>query len=1169
MQYSDFVHLRAQSSYSLLASTISIEALIARTKKEGMHAVALTDKNNLFGSLQFAIAAVKEKIQPINGLIATLYHPSPTLPTQLHYSQILLLAQTDEGYSNLQKLNSYSYIKQENAVHKHRIDIQDLRAHGAGIIALSAYTEGAIGQALLLDKQDAAMEYANTLHAIFGDRFYMEIFRHNLPNEKQIEQDYLNLAYDLKLPIVATNQTIFFEEDYTSHDVLLCIEQNCTQVYMNRHKVSNQFYYKTPAQMHASFSDLPEALLNSVYISQRCHTMARTRGSMLPSFATQDLDEEALIRRKTESGLLARLEEKFEIESITDQHQQEQIKTQYFKRLEYELDLICKMDFSGYFLIVSDFISWSKENNIAVGPGRGSGAGSIVAWSLLITDLDPIRFGLIFERFLNPERISLPDFDIDFCQERREEVIHYVKDRYGYGRVGQIITFGKLQAKAVIKDVARVLGLSYKYADYLTQLVPFNAVNPVTLDQAIEEVPELKNAAEGRGLYNLSGDRDLIKKVMITAKSLEGLYRHCSTHAAGIVIAKEDLINLVPLYQDSNSQMLVIQYSMKYAELAGLMKFDFLGLQTLTVITKCKELLALRGIKHKDDTMIFDDQKTYEMLAKGRSTGVFQFESVGMKESLKRLKPDCIDDLIALGALYRPGPMENIPVYIACKHKLQKPNYLHPLLHSILRDTYGVIIYQEQVLEIARVLAGYSLGAADLLRRAMGKKIKSEMDAQEELFVRGALANGVSEEQSKGIFATVAKFAGYGFNRAHASAYGVISYQTAYLKANFPYEFLVSCVNLEINNNEKINIFLQDAQNFGIVIIPPDINKSQGYFYIEYAHSGPSNGKIIYALGAIKHVTPAFGKIVEDEREARGSFTSLLDFLHRIKNINRKVLEFLIKAGTFDAICSQDRLCLLNGLDQLLHYANTYHKQQESAQMSLLAVDSIELESLIAQVEPNYQEICFNELEALGLFIKHHPLFWIKDNKRYGYINSTDLSNNQYMGKSKVKIAGVIQKKDAKMSARGRFIVLQLSDPFGIFELSVFNEQTINDYAEFLMVKKSVVVCCDMSKDQFGAKLAVTAFEDISSLKPREQVRMVLYIESIDGMNKARQILTKSATTLEHDNLVETKVTFMCKAPYHNLWVKTEVDDVFYCTYHALEELKAWSRGGRTLSNKT
>jgi len=1147
----EFIHLRAQSSYSFLESALTTEKVVELASSHKMPAICLADRGNLFGSLEFALYAVKKGLQPIHGVILNMQYDINI------FAQILLIAKDEVGYKNLLKLSSLTFTKNDRKICDH-INFEDLVKYQEGLIALCCYTDGIVGKCLLARNEEQAMLFARKLQEILGDRFYFEIMRHDLPEEQFIEDSYIRIATELAIPLVATNKVLFSEKTmHDAHDVLLCISAGVTKEYSERKTVSENCYFKLPHEMIELFSDLPAAIQNTVNLRERCYFAAHANPPMLPNFATQDISETDLIRKDAKEGLLARLATKFKSEN-TSLENQEELKTEYFVRLNYELDIICNMNFAGYFLIVSDFIKWSKQEGILVGPGRGSGAGSVVAWSLLITDLDPIKFGLLFERFLNPERISMPDFDIDFCQERREEVINYVRSKYGNNRVGQIITFGKMQAKAVIKDVARVLSLPYKFADYLTELVPFSAVNPVTLEQAMREVPELANAAKGKGLYNLDGEAELIKLVLDTSLILEGLHRHSSTHAAGIVIAGTDLVDIVPVYKDANSDMLVVGYSMKYSEIAGLIKFDFLGLQTLTVITDCKKLLKEQGIEVDFNNMTFDDNKTYQMLCKGKGVGVFQFESVGMKDALRRLKPDSIHDLIALGALYRPGPMENIPTYIACKHKLQQPDYLHELLKPILEETYGVVIYQEQVQRVAQVLAGYTLGAADLLRRAMGKKIKKEMEEQEEIFVKGAIANNISESQAKSIFATVAKFAGYGFNKAHAAAYGVISYQTAYLKANYPAEFLVACLNLELNNHDKINLFLQEAKDSGIKIIAPNINISKGYFSVKPVYD-KEESTIVFGLGAIKGVTPNFGKLVTEEQAARGAFKSITDFIERLppKSINSKLLENLIKSGCFDEL-HDNRLQLFSSIPKLLSYSTSYHEEQESNQFSLIKVSSLSPNILIASDYADKNTLAFYEFEAMGLFISNHPLTQYQEIfSRLNILNTADLHNNLPDGANRVNLAGVIQKKDSRMSARGRFVTLVLSDPENIFELSIFSEEVLKDYVHLLDVKSLVVVNCDIVKDEGGIKLTAKSFSSIEDAINNKQFELQLYPQNCEEL---RQIVTLLAARTNNNESNAKATIYLQSEEVKNFIAKITLPEKFFLQAQDFEILKEYTR---------
>ena len=722
-------------------------------------------------------------------------------------------------------LVSKSFLNRETGLSPH-ITFSALEERSGGLIALSGGSEG-LFSSLLLDEQENKIDgLVQKFKTLFPDNFYIEITRHGTKKERDLEQSFIDLAFKYDLPLVATNDTFFLTKDmHEAQDVLSCIGTGKFFLDADRKKISKEQYFKSQNDMEELFSDLPEAIENTVNIAKKCHIMAFERPPTLPSFdSSKGFSEPGELKNQSVAGLKIRLDKKFKLEQ-TSEEDKAKIEKEYAARLDFELEIIIKMNFSGYFLIVSDFIKWSKDNDIPVGPGRGSGAGSIIAWSLQITDLDPIRFGLLFERFLNPERVSMPDFDIDFCQSRRDEVITYVQEKYGADYVAQIITFGKLQARAVLKDVGRVLQMPYNQVDRICKLIPFNALEAVTLEKAIDMDKDLQQA--------IKEDPQVTKLVNIALK-LEGLNRHASTHAAGVVIGDKPLYEICGLYNDQGSTMPAVGYSMKYAEAAGLVKFDFLGLKTLTTIFDTVKLIEQnRGIKIDINNLLLDDKGTFEMLALGDSIGAFQIESSGMRSVLKQMKADKFEDIIALISLYRPGPMDNIPTYIRRKHGEEKIIYPHPLLEKCLAETYGVIVYQEQVMEIAKVLAGYSLGGADVLRRAMGKKIKEEMDKQRLIFVEGAMKNGLDEKLAGEIFDLVDKFAGYGFNKSHAAAYALISYQTAFLKAHYLPEFLTASINLEIDNTDKINTFLQVAKSHDIPILPPSVNESEAYFSVE------------------------------------------------------------------------------------------------------------------------------------------------------------------------------------------------------------------------------------------------------------------------------------------------------------------------------------------------
>lgn len=821
MQY---IHLKNHTPYSICSGALRIKELISAAKKYKMPALGICDEFNTFGALEFSLACQKSAIQPIIAcdILIDIEENQNKFSQKKQLNKISLIAKNEVGYQNLTHLISSSYINRHSNFDPH-IKYQSLKNHKEGLILLSGGRYGILDQTILDNQFSKANKIAQNFLDNFGDNFYIELNRFTKnDNNSQL----IKLAYELNIPLVATNDNFFLEQkDHESHSILMCISTGSYISDKNRRQISSEHYFKTPQQMIELFIDIPEAINNTIKIAQRCSFMPLSRPPSLPTFAGNKAAERQLLEQKTIEGLQIRLATKFKLEEITDKIQQEKTTKEYQSRLKYELGIIHKMRFDGYFLIVADFIVWSKENDIAVGPGRGSGAGSIVAWALKITNLDPIRFGLLFERFLNPERVSMPDFDIDFCQSRRDEVISYVQKKYGTDKVAQIITFGKLQAKAALKDVGRVMQMSYSQVDKICKMIPFNAIEAVTLQKAIDMDQDLREEIK---------QDEQIKKLTDISLEIEGLFRHTSTHAAGIIIADKPIEQICALYKDKEGDNLpVVGYSMKYAETAGMVKFDFLGLKTLTLISQTVKLInKTRGSNLKIDDIRLDDDDTFAMLREGNSIGVFQIESAGMRSMLRQMKIDCFEDIIALISLYRPGPMDNIPTYI--KRKLGEENitYPHPMLEQTLKETYGVIVYQEQVMEIAKVMAGYSLGAADILRRAMGKKIKEEMDKQRKIFVEGAVKNKVNAQKAEEIFDLVDKFAGYGFNKSHAAAYALISYQTAYLKANFPVEFITTSINLEIDNTDKINIFIQLAKDHGIKILPPSINQSKSLFSI-------------------------------------------------------------------------------------------------------------------------------------------------------------------------------------------------------------------------------------------------------------------------------------------------------------------------------------------------
>jgi DNA polymerase-3 subunit alpha len=818
--YPKFVHLRLHTSYSLSEGAVRVEEVGKLCAKNNMPAVALSDSGNLFGMLETSIYCKKNGVQSIPAVEANFaFKPEGNNPNA-DYPKIVILAKNKIGYQNLLKLVSNSFLNGFDHS-KPVLYFDEIKKFNEGLIILSGGFNGVLDSLIVNNQSVAAKKVAEEFKNLFADNFYIEINRFGQDNQTKTELTLFKIANELNIPLVATNNVMFSTADmHEAQDILMCIAEGNFISDENRKKYLQDQYFKSQEEMCKLFADLPEALENTINIARKCSFMAEESKPMLPRYPTLDNrsdDEE--IWDVSFKGLCKRLGIEEDDNRIKDSFKP------YFERLEFEVFVINKMGFAGYFLIVSDFIRWAKSQNIPVGPGRGSGAGSVVAWAMEITNLDPLRFGLLFERFLNPERVSMPDFDIDFCQERRGEVIEYVQNKYGHENVAQIITFGKLQARAVLKDVGRVLQIPYGKVDRICKMVPFNPVDPVTLEKAIAMDPELRKERET--------DESIAKLIDIGLK-LEGMHRHASTHAAGVVIGAKPLVEILPLYSDHRSSIPTTQYSMKYCESAGLVKFDFLGLKTLTLIQKTIEMIELNeAVKIDIDKIPLNDEITFKMLAEGKGVGVFQMESAGMRDSMRKMKIDSIEDIIALISLYRPGPMENIPNYIACKLGKKKPDYLYPTLEGILKETYGVIIYQEQVMQIAQVLAGYSLGSADLLRRAMGKKIKAEMDAQREQFVKGAVEKAVDKQKAEDIFDLVAKFAGYGFNKSHAAAYAVIGYQTAYLKAHYPAEFLCACMNMELTDTDKILVFREEARKMGINILPPSINKSDSLFKVE------------------------------------------------------------------------------------------------------------------------------------------------------------------------------------------------------------------------------------------------------------------------------------------------------------------------------------------------
>ncbi len=1018
-----FVHLRVRSAYSLLEGAIKADKVARLAAAAQMPAVALADRANLFGALEFSQAAKEAGVQPliacalpVSGVGEGRSERWARRPT------VVLVAQDEAGWLNLTHLSSLAHTASADECEP-CVAWAEVARRAEGLVLLSGGPDGpvdplyAAGRTAEGDAALAAMAQA------FGDRLYVELQRHDVPEgpvraEALAEPELVRWAYAHDVPLVATNDAYFAGADmHAAHDALLCIADGAFLGQDERRKVTPEHRFKSAAEMRALFADLPEACDATLDIARRCAFLVKKRDPILPRFPTRAgrTEEEELVHQATE-GLEARLAVLRATGAMAD------AEAAYAARLERELGVITRMGFSGYFLIVSDFIKWSKANGVPVGPGRGSGAGSLVAWALQITGLDPLRFGLLFERFLNPERVSMPDFDIDFCQDGRERVIEYVQGAYGSDRVAQIITFGTLQARAVLRDTGRVMQLPLGLVDRLAKMVPNNPANPTTLAQAIEIEPRLKEAR---------ANDPAVAKVLEVALKLEGLYRNASTHAAGVVIADRPLTELVPLYQDPRSSLPATQFNMKWVESAGLVKFDFLGLKTLTVLDKAVRHLKKRGVDLDLDTLALDDAKTYELLGSGQAMGVFQLESQGMRDTLRKLRCGSIEEITALISLYRPGPMDNIDTYVARKFGRETIDYLHPLLKPVLEETYGVIIYQEQVMQIAQILSGYSLGEADLLRRAMGKKKKEEMDLQKARFISGAKANGVPEAQSASIFEGVAKFAGYGFNKSHAAAYALIAYQTGWLKANAPVEFFAATMSLDAGNTDKLAVYHQDARRCGVVIRPPDINRSGADFEVEA-------GEVLYALGAVRGVGVEAMRHVEEVRARGGPFRDLFDFAERIdpKVVNKRVVESLARAGAFDAL-EPDRARALAAADVLLAHAQALSAERAEGQVSLFGEAGTGRPRLPKAEGWSSERRLDEELAAVGFYLTGHPLQErveaLRRRRVTLFAEAVALAEG---GAEAFRMAGVVRRRQERAGQRGdKFAFVALSDPTGEYEV--------------------------------------------------------------------------------------------------------------------------------------
>ena len=991
-----FTHFKVHTQYSICEGAVKIESLKDFCKENKLVSVGICDTENLCGALEFSENISKVGTQPIIGTQINFKYEDTT-------GLLPLIALNENGYKKIIELSSKSYLEND-VLSKPHLDIKELLDNISDVILLSGTNHGLFGKLFEKGRFDEIQKIYKDLLKNFKDNFYLEIQRHGDQNEISFEKFNLEQSFRLKIPIIASNEVYYLTKDmHEAHDALTCIGEKTYLNDKNRIKYSDQHYFKSSEEMCALFSDLPEALENNFNLPYRCSFRPQFSKPVLPNISTEkDGSADEILKKDSLNGLKEKFLKVFKIEEknlINDE------KFLFYKdRLDHELRIIIEMKYPSYFLIVSDYIKWAKKNDIPVGPGRGSGAGSLVAWCLSITDVDPIKFNLIFERFLNPDRISMPDFDIDFCEEKRDLVFEYLTTKYK-DSVAHIITFGKLKARMVIRDVGRVLGLPYGFVDSISKMIPFDPSRPQSLIECINSEPRLQK---------LVNEDPRVKKLTDLSLKLEGLNRNVATHAAGVVIADRKLTEIVPLYKDASADLLLpsTQFDMYSAENAGLIKFDFLGLKTLTVINRTQKLIKKKDKDFNIEDINFEDQKVFELLSSGNTVGLFQVESAGMREALMQMKPNHIEDIIALVALYRPGPMSNIPVYNDCKHGRQTPDYLHPLLEDILKPTYGVIIYQEQVMQIAQKLSGFTAGEADILRRAMGKKKRAELEKQKQGFIAGALKNGISKDVAASIFLKIEPFAEYGFNKSHAAAYAIISYQTAFLKTYYPKEFFAASMTMDISNQNKLSEFHEELKRININVIRPDINKCYADFKFDEEN-------FYYALGGIKSVGfDAISNVVE-ERLANGEFKSINDFLNRVnpKDINKLQLEGLVKAGAFDNI-EKNRQALFNSIPNFILKTKNIHENKAANQIDLFGADEEQDNEIILNMEDwKFEDRLSREFEAVGFFISDHPLNQFKeifdDYKIVDYIkfNSDDNIKDANIAATLLKIS---ERKTAK-----------------------------------------------------------------------------------------------------------------------------------------------------------
>ena len=1089
-----FNHLKIHSQYSICEGAIKIENLKDFCKENKIPSIGISDTSNLCGALEFAENISKVGTQPIIG-------------TQIYFKfedttgLLPLIALNEKGYKRIIELSSRSYLEND-ALSEPHLDIEELLTDSDGVILLSGTIKGLFGKLFEKGRFEEIAKLYKSLASKFNDKFYIEIQRHGDQNEIAFEKFNLEQSSKIKVPIIATNEVFYLTQDmHEAHDALTCIGSKTYVNDKNRIKYSNQHYLKSDLEMSTLFSDLPEALENNYNLPFRCNFRPQFSKPVLPNISTEkggSADE--ILKKDSLDGLKEKFLKIFKIEEKNFEGNKVFLK--YKDRLDHELGIIIEMKYPSYFLIVSDYIKWAKKNDIPVGPGRGSGAGSLVAWCLSITDVDPIKFNLIFERFLNPDRISMPDFDIDFCEEKRDLVFKYLTTKYK-DSVAHIITFGKLKARMVIRDVGRVLGLPYGFVDSISKMIPFEPSRPQSLTECINSEPRLQK---------LVNEDPRVKKLTDLSLKLEGLNRNVATHAAGVVIADRKLTEVVPLYKDASANLLLpsTQFDMYSAENAGLIKFDFLGLKTLTVINRTQKLINKKEKNFKIEDINFEDKKVFELLSSGNTVGLFQVESAGMREALLQMKPNHIEDIIALVALYRPGPMSNIPVYNDCKHGRQTPDYLHPLLEDILKPTYGVIIYQEQVMQIAQKLSGFSAGEADILRRAMGKKKRAELEKQKQGFIAGALKNGIAKDVAASIFLKIEPFAEYGFNKSHAAAYAIISYQTAFLKTYYPKEFFAASMTMDLSNQNKLGEFHEELKRINIKVVRPDINKCFADFQFD-------EDNFYYALGGIKSVGYEAISNVVKERKDNGDFISINDFLNRVnpKDINKLQLEGLVKAGAFDNI-DNNRQALFNSIPNFILKTKSIYENKAANQIDLFESDEEQDNKIVFNIEDwKFEDRLSREFEAIGFFISDHPLNQFKEIfDDYKIVDYTKFNSDDNI--KDANIAATLLKITERKTARGNsYGVIKFTDLTSVFELFIFSD-TLELNREILIEGSSLIITLTKTISNDENKSKRTNVQKIASLKDlfNKPVNEIIFnIKSTKELDEISNLVSEEGTT--------------------------------------------------------